>query len=104
MWQIRKIECKRLQIFNVKPSSGEKAQISFMGNLHLKKKWQDHPWETFIWGKKYKYLLGIAIFWGKIQISSRDCLLFEKKHKYLSVTATFSVKQRIPRVRRLLFE
>lgn len=62
---------------------------SSMGNLHL--------------GKKYKYLLGIALFWEKIQISFMRDLLFEKKHKYLLVTATFSEKQRIPRVRRLLF-
>lgn len=56
-----------------------------------------------LFGKKYKYLLGIAFFWEKIQISSVRDLLFEKKHKYLLVTATFSGKQRILCVWRLLF-
>ena len=58
---------------------------------------------NLLFGKKYKYLLGIAFFWKKIQISSVRDLLFEKKHKYLLVTATFSGKQRIPCVLRLLF-
>ena len=59
-----------------------------------------------LFGKKYKYLLGIAFFWEKIQISSVRDLLFEKKtqisfsYSYffwkttnsMRVTATFSGK------------
>ena len=84
---------------------------------------------NLLFGEKYKYLLGIAFFWEKIQISSVRDLLFEKKtqisfsYSYffwkttnsMRVTATFSgkttnifqlrllflEKQRIPRVRRL---
>ena len=87
---------------------------------------------NLLFGEKYKYLLGIAFFWEKIQISSVRDLLFEKKtqisfsYSYffwkttnsMRVTATFSgkttnifqlrllflEKQRIPCVRRLLFQ